>query len=220
MRWSCKFLVFSVKFSHHVRNLSAEKKKTRSNARFQEAQPHERRTPSPKKPLTQRPETAFGLEFKNFFLGITFFGDRSKAAWPVLVSEKVTPSTKFFNSKSSLMVDIPKKQMVPRVPRELFQRVFEKGRSYHSPHFLLRVLQDGQRGQSAFGVSVSSKFAKTAVLRNLLKRRMRTIFREVSGAVKSSHVFIFSLKRGSEGLSFGELRKEAVELLKKSHLLN
>ncbi|MBO4334496.1 MAG: ribonuclease P protein component [Desulfovibrio sp.] len=60
--------------------------------------------------------------------------------------------------------------------RAEFEACYKSGRKYHTPHFLVFVLAFPERGFPRLGLSVSKKVGN-AVLRNRLKRVLRTFFR-------------------------------------------
>jgi ribonuclease P protein component len=86
-----------------------------------------------------------------------------------------------------------------------FATIMKRGTLVHSPHLSLKVL----KGEGPVFVVVSKKVAKTAVLRNRLKRRVRSIVQ------KNKLNGIFFTKKGATGLSFQELKKEVSSLVGK-----
>lgn len=55
-----------------------------------------------------------------------------------------------------------------------FQTVYQRGRRYRGVHLILRVLEDQTLAHSRFGIAVSQKVSKKAVVRNRLKRQIRS----------------------------------------------
>ncbi len=112
---------------------------------------------------------------------------------------------------------LPKKR---RVSRSEFDVILKKGGWYHSPHLTLRAFQSTSSGKSRFAVSVSKKTAKRAVLRNLLKRRVYGVLTSIlphSGSAFSSAFFV---KKGTETITFADLKKEVISLLQKAKILS
>lgn len=66
-----------------------------------------------------------------------------------------------------------------RITKHDCTNILSKGVSVYTPYFSLRFIKNGpvEPRDSIFGVIVSKKVAKTAVERNLLKRRTREIIR-------------------------------------------
>ena len=56
---------------------------------------------------------------------------------------------------------------------EDFQAVYQQGKRYRESHLMLRVLRDSSLSVSRFGIAVSQKISKKAVVRNRIKRRIR-----------------------------------------------
>ena len=85
------------------------------------------------------------------------------------------------------------------------------GNLFSSEHLSIKAVR-GKAPVSEVRVVVSKKVAKNAVLRNRLKRRIQSIFKEVNP--KSSQV-IFYTKAGSSELPFRDLQREVKYLLEK-----
>ena len=56
---------------------------------------------------------------------------------------------------------------------EDFQSVYQQGKRYRESHLMLRVLRDSSLLVSRFGIAVSQKVSKKAVVRNRIKRQIR-----------------------------------------------
>ena len=54
-----------------------------------------------------------------------------------------------------------------------FQSVYQQGKRYRGTHLLLRVRKDETLLTSRFGIAVSQKVSKRAVVRNRIKRQIR-----------------------------------------------
>ena len=105
-----------------------------------------------------------------------------------------------------------------KVNKALFGIVIKKGFGYFSQNISLKVIKTAGAG-ARFGVSVSKKELKTAVKRNLLKRRALSILRKIdpkSGAGLSCVLF---LKKGALDIPYQKLQDEIVFLLKKAKIL-
>lgn len=103
-----------------------------------------------------------------------------------------------------------------RIPRSLFESVLKEGSVFHSPHLYFRVVKT-QSGLSKFSFVVSKKVSKSAVSRNLLRRRGYSIIRSLFGKEKMNAGIIgaFFFKKGAEKIDFAALREEIWFLLKK-----
>ena len=89
-----------------------------------------------------------------------------------------------------------------RLTRSQFDQVFKHGIRVHTPVFLFVYAPgDGRKG----AVVVSKKVAKSAVMRNRLRRQVYTALRTVGPAVGSSIVLLKSAPKGSFGTLLLEL---------------
>ncbi len=89
------------------------------------------------------------------------------------------------------------------------ERVLTKGRGYQGSLIRSKVLPRATARVSRFSVVVSKKTAKTAVERNLLRRRVFEILSKEKGPAIPSDVVLFV---GSKA-SFGQLRAGVHEAL-------
>ena len=78
------------------------------------------------------------------------------------------------------------------------------------PHFSLRVLPGDE---VKIAVPVSKKIAKKAVTRNLIRRRVRPILRELISNLKPATYMIIA-KAGAEKIKGKELKEELVRLIR------
>lgn len=103
---------------------------------------------------------------------------------------------------------VPKKQ---RIDRETFDEIMKKGRIVHSGLFSLRFLKNPEKS-THFGVVVSKKIAKTAVLRNKIRRRAYSILRKT---IKNPYFAILFAKKGVEKATFIETELDIQKLAEK-----
>lgn len=87
------------------------------------------------------------------------------------------------------------------------------GKLFHSIHFLLRKAP--LEGKALFGVSVSKKISKRAVVRNTVRRRAYAALRPLVPQIGAG-VYLFSAKPGADKVKGAFLAAELAELLKKS----
>ncbi len=83
------------------------------------------------------------------------------------------------------------------------------------PHFSLRVSPAEKIGLI---ISVSKKTAKQAVVRNLIKRRVRAVWRSFAPQLKPGSYLIIA-RPGSEVVKGDALEQEFAKLLAASHKL-
>lgn len=106
-----------------------------------------------------------------------------------------------------------------RVNKSLFGFIIKKGYGYFSQNISLKIIKAAS-SEHKFGVSVSKKELKTAVKRNLLKRRSLSIIRKIEPKINAGFDCVFFLKKGALDLSYQKLEDEIVFLLKKSKILS
>jgi ribonuclease P protein component len=101
---------------------------------------------------------------------------------------------------------LPKKN---RVKRDQFELMLAKGSLYHGPFFSVRMKKNTKREPFSFAVVVSKKIAKTAVGRNLLKRRVRAVIEErFRSRMDEPLSLIFFMKKEAASLPFSDLKKQ------------
>lgn len=91
--------------------------------------------------------------------------------------------------------------------RRDFLRLQSSGKKWKTDHFLLVVLGSTSE-KSRLGVTITRKVHKRAVKRNLLKRRIKEIFRKLYGFIlEPSDVVVIAQKDASE-LDYLEIKRE------------
>jgi ribonuclease P protein component len=93
----------------------------------------------------------------------------------------------------------------------------EKGRVTHSSFFWLRSLKS--EGKSRFSAIVPQKAVKTAVGRNLLRRKMYEAIKIIISDIQPGHEIVVCAKSLAIPASFADLAKEMKILFVKSGLL-
>lgn len=96
-----------------------------------------------------------------------------------------------------------------------FQKTFQKGASYGSDIFVLKVLEN-KLNKTRVGVGVSSKVFKRATERNYYKRILKHILKESIPDLGVSYDVILVLQNNPQKNTFQELKKNANSLLQKS----
>lgn len=112
----------------------------------------------------------------------------------------------------SLVIMLPKKI---RLTTSLFDQVFKTGRVQHGSFFWMRSLPISLELPSRFAVVVPKKVAKTAVLRNKIKRIVYRAIEEAKEDISvgpSSCMSIFGVKSDISKIPFAEIAKEVKSL--------
>jgi len=102
--------------------------------------------------------------------------------------------------------------------RPEFLRIQKSGRKAGSKHFLL-VTSPPIGAESRFGVTVTTKVHKRAVRRNLVKRRLKDLFRRHRADFSKPSDIVVIARNGATELSAQETRTEVLGLLVKARLL-
>ena len=92
-----------------------------------------------------------------------------------------------------------------------FQLIFDQGVRMSTRH-LRGVIHEVGRDRSRLGLAVSRKVGN-AVVRNLLKRRLREIFRTQSHLAPNTRDLILIARPGCADLDFESLKLEVVDLI-------
>ncbi len=104
-----------------------------------------------------------------------------------------------------------------RLSTKQVKSVVEKGRMLHSPFFAIRAINIDK--PSSFSVSVSKKVAKTAVLRNSIRRRVYSAVSKVINDVNPGQYVFLMAKNGIEKRSLEEILSEIKEIFVKIKVL-
>ena len=106
--------------------------------------------------------------------------------------------------------------------QEIFKRLAEKGTFARGELFYVWADKQSEAGQSAYcarpilGIIVSRRTDARATRRNLLKRRIREIFRKHQHELKENSVFLVKAKESRKTTSFEAMEKDLVALFKKA----
>ncbi len=107
-----------------------------------------------------------------------------------------------------------------RVGRELFSQILTRSKSFYGNNLSLRVFKTPHSNkETKFSFIVSKKVSNKAVKRNLLKKRGYYAVKKISKNLNNGFVCMFFLKNSSILLSYTELEKEILFLLKKANVL-
>ena len=101
--------------------------------------------------------------------------------------------------------------------RKDFFRIYKKGSRFRGKYFVLVYLSNEL--QFSRMAVVASKKIGNAVVRNRVKRRMRTLYRTHKDKLPEAHDLVFITKRDIRNASWKEIRSECIEALESTQHL-
>ncbi len=99
-----------------------------------------------------------------------------------------------------------------------FKLLAKKGRPFYSSLFTIKLLKSKDT-DSRFGVVISSKVSKKAVVRNKIKRRITEVIRLSMPKIKSGFDVMILVKSIVAEKSYQEIKEDIEKLFKKAQLL-
>ena len=102
-----------------------------------------------------------------------------------------------------------------KLDTRLFKETLKAGRSYYFDFFSIKVLKNTSSENSRVAFVASKKQFKTAVERNLIRRKGFNIIKNLYKNIAPSYILIFFLKKEATQLSFDDFRKKIFDALKK-----
>jgi len=101
-----------------------------------------------------------------------------------------------------------------------FNKIFRQSRPVQSGKITIRAIAGNQEKPSRFGFIISNKIDKRATRRNSLKRRLRSIAREILPQIKKGNSIIVLVRENfSTPYNFQEIRQTFIEGIGKAGLL-
>ncbi|MCH7759115.1 ribonuclease P protein component [Patescibacteria group bacterium] len=98
-----------------------------------------------------------------------------------------------------------------------FARVAKKGQSIFSPELGIKWIKNNL-AYSRFGIVVSLRIDKKAVIRNRIKRIFRAILRENLSELKRGFDFLILVRPKLKGMNYHQMEDKLLSLLKKKDL--
>lgn len=92
-----------------------------------------------------------------------------------------------------------------------FERVFRQGKKKQGRLVCIHYLYN-KEDRTRVGITVSKKVDKRAVVRNLIKRRLREIFRKNRQIFPCCHDIVLRALPACASAEYGELRDEVISL--------
>jgi ribonuclease P protein component len=121
-------------------------------------------------------------------------------------------------------VSLPKPHRLRR--RQDFQKVYQYGKRHQQVHFILRSLRHLPSSNTEnlpatrFGISVSQKVSKKAVVRNLLKRQVKAALRQLLPQITSGWSVVIGVRPSAQGCEYVEILRELEQLLAAAEVLD
>lgn len=106
-----------------------------------------------------------------------------------------------------------------------FQSVYQQGIRRSSRHLIIRALpilqsHDGEPFDIKIGISISRKVSKKAVVRNRIKRQIRSVFRYLLPKISSSWLIIIIVKPEAQECNYEHFLRELEQLLIKTEIIH
>ncbi|HEY9763689.1 MAG TPA: ribonuclease P protein component [Trichocoleus sp.] len=111
-----------------------------------------------------------------------------------------------------------------------FSAVYRQGQKAVSPHLVIRVLAlndplpqtavSACQKSSQFGISISQKVSKRAVIRNRIKRQIRSALRALLPQVKPGFQIVVVVRPGAPACEYGEFLRELEQLFTKLEVIH
>lgn len=106
-----------------------------------------------------------------------------------------------------------------KISRDLFKTLMEKGHSFHSESFSVRIAPLFLGGGSKFAVVVPKRIEKSAVKRNAIKRRFYRVIESLLLVAKPDLLYSFFVKKNIAIYPFETLRSEVLSVAKKANIV-
>jgi ribonuclease P protein component len=109
--------------------------------------------------------------------------------------------------------------------RRDFQAVYRQGIRRSSSHLILRALSDVKADSQSpilltrFGISISQKVSKKAVVRNRIKRQLKAAIRELLPQIKQGWKVVIVVKAEATECKYEHFLRELKQLLTNTKLI-
>ena len=110
--------------------------------------------------------------------------------------------------------------------RQDFNLVYRNGKQAGTRHFVVRALRvavacDGNDlPETRLGISVSQKVSKRAVVRNLIKRRIRAAFYQLIPQVHQGWWLVVGVRPTAVECEYGQFLRELEKILRKLEVMD
>jgi ribonuclease P protein component len=118
-------------------------------------------------------------------------------------------------------VGLPKAHRLKK-PKD-FQSVYKWGQHYKSYHLLMRVLSKKHQpmipSPTQFGISISQKISKKAVVRNRLKRQIKAAISSLLPMISPGLEVVITVRNSQRECNYGCFLRELKQLFIKSNIV-
>lgn len=116
--------------------------------------------------------------------------------------------------------------------RQDFSKVYQAGLRRHTPNLTLRALRQPKAAPrsdlaakkdlipTCIGISIGLKVSKRAVIRNRIKRRIRSATQELLPHLAGGWQLVIIVKPGATQCSYGQFLQELKQLLVSAEVIN
>ncbi|BAQ61388.1 ribonuclease P protein component [Geminocystis sp. NIES-3708] len=106
-----------------------------------------------------------------------------------------------------------------------FQSVYKQGIRRSSRHLIIRALPTTENCHDQFidakiGISISRKVSKKAVVRNRIKRQIRSVFRYLLPKISSPWLIVVIVKPEAQECNYEHFLRELEQLLIKAEIIH
>lgn len=115
-----------------------------------------------------------------------------------------------------IIVMLPKKNRLTK--NKEFENVFKNGDTFFTKILGIKYIKNGLE-ITRFGIIISHKISKKAVVRNKIKRRIREILRLNFEKIKKGYDVVILTRTGISDCEYDELEKNIEYALRKARLL-
>jgi len=120
-------------------------------------------------------------------------------------------------------VGLPSRHRLKR--RWDFQSVYQQGIRRSSRHLIIRALPVAENSvnqliDTKIGISISRKVSKKAVVRNRIKRQIRSIFRCLLQKISSGWIIIVIVKPEAQECNYEHFLRELEQLLIRAEIIH
>ena len=95
------------------------------------------------------------------------------------------------------------------------ESIIHKGKCSRYKYYILYYFKNDNNKYYRFGISVGKKISNRAVIRNKLKRRLKTIIDNHKNFYQNNQDYIIIMKRSCLEASFQELENNFIDLINK-----